>query len=60
MPVIGYLYAGSPDPSANLLRAFRKGLNEVGERRDTVRHTTNLSDYRIWRPIWFAVVLRQL
>jgi hypothetical protein len=30
MPVIGYLYAGSPDPSANLLRAFRKGLNEVG------------------------------
>jgi hypothetical protein len=28
--VIGYLYAGSPDPSANLLRAFRKGLNEVG------------------------------
>src|SRR5262245_15061122 len=30
MPVIGYLYAGSPDPSANLLRAFRTGLNEVG------------------------------
>ena len=30
MLVIGYLYAGSPDPSANLLRAFRKGLNEVG------------------------------
>src|SRR5262249_28070361 len=30
MPVIGYLYAGSPDPSASLLRAFRKGLNEVG------------------------------
>src|SRR5215469_14783822 len=30
MPVIGYLYAGSPDSSASLLRAFRKGLNEVG------------------------------
>jgi putative tryptophan/tyrosine transport system substrate-binding protein len=30
MPVIGYLYAGSPDASTNLLRAFRKGLNEVG------------------------------
>jgi ABC-type uncharacterized transport system substrate-binding protein len=30
LPVIGYLYAGSPDPSANLLRAFRKGLNEAG------------------------------
>jgi putative ABC transport system substrate-binding protein len=28
--VIGYLYAGSPDPSANLLRAFRNGLNEAG------------------------------
>ena len=23
MPVVGYLYAGSPDPSANLLRALR-------------------------------------
>jgi putative ABC transport system substrate-binding protein len=30
MPVIGYLYAGSPDSSASLLRAFRQGLNEGG------------------------------
>jgi putative ABC transport system substrate-binding protein len=30
MPVIGYLYAGSPEPSANLLAAFRKGLREAG------------------------------
>jgi putative tryptophan/tyrosine transport system substrate-binding protein len=30
IPVIGYLYAGSPDQSANLLEAFRKGLNETG------------------------------
>jgi hypothetical protein len=26
MPVIGYLYAGSPEPSANFVEAFRKGL----------------------------------
>src|SRR6516225_5153710 len=30
MPVIGYLYAGSPEPSAHLLAAFRKGLTETG------------------------------
>jgi putative ABC transport system substrate-binding protein len=30
MPVIGYLYAGSPGPSANLAEAFRKGLRETG------------------------------
>ena len=30
MPVIGYLYAGSPGPSANLAAAFRKGLSETG------------------------------
>ena len=29
-PVIGYLYAGSPEPSAHLLAAFRKGLSESG------------------------------
>jgi putative tryptophan/tyrosine transport system substrate-binding protein len=30
MPVIGYLYTGSPEPSAHLLAAFRKGLSETG------------------------------
>jgi putative ABC transport system substrate-binding protein len=30
MPVIGYLYTGSPDPSAHLTSAFRKGLSEAG------------------------------
>jgi putative ABC transport system substrate-binding protein len=30
MPVIGYLYAGSPEPTAHLLAAFRKGLSESG------------------------------
>ena len=30
MPVIGCLYAGSPEPSANLVEAFRKGLGEAG------------------------------
>jgi putative ABC transport system substrate-binding protein len=30
MPVVGYLYAGSPEPSASLVEAFRKGLSETG------------------------------
>jgi ABC-type uncharacterized transport system substrate-binding protein len=30
IPVIGYLYSGSPDPSAHLVAAFRKGLAETG------------------------------
>jgi ABC-type uncharacterized transport system substrate-binding protein len=30
MPVIGYLSAGSPDPSAQSLTAFRQGLGEIG------------------------------
>jgi putative ABC transport system substrate-binding protein len=30
MPVIGYLYAGFPEPSAHLVAAFRKGLSESG------------------------------
>ena len=30
MPVIGYLGAGSPDPSAQSLVAFRQGLGETG------------------------------
>src|ERR1700675_102279 len=30
MPVIGYLSAGSPEPTAHLVAAFRKGLSETG------------------------------
>lgn len=30
MPAIGYLYFGSPGPSARLLAAFRKGLSDNG------------------------------
>jgi putative tryptophan/tyrosine transport system substrate-binding protein len=30
MPVIGYLYAGVPDASVNLVAAFRQGLSETG------------------------------
>jgi putative ABC transport system substrate-binding protein len=30
MPVIGFLYGGSPEPNAKLVAAFRKGLTETG------------------------------
>src|SRR5262249_50065474 len=30
MPVVGYLYAGVPELSTNLVAAFRKGLSEAG------------------------------
>jgi putative tryptophan/tyrosine transport system substrate-binding protein len=30
MPVVGYLYAGAPEASADLVAAFRKGLSETG------------------------------
>src|SRR5919204_3141841 len=30
MPVIGFLQIGSPEASANLIAAFRNGLNEAG------------------------------
>ena len=32
IPVIGYLYAGSPESSTQRVAAFRKGLNEAGYR----------------------------
>jgi len=30
LPVVGLLYSGTPDTSANILAAFRNGLNEAG------------------------------
>jgi putative ABC transport system substrate-binding protein len=30
MPVIGFLFAGDPEPSARLVAAFRQGLSETG------------------------------
>jgi putative ABC transport system substrate-binding protein len=30
IPAVGYLYLGSPEPVANRLAAFRKGLSETG------------------------------
>ena len=30
MPVMGFLGAGSPEATANLVAAFRKGLDEAG------------------------------
>jgi hypothetical protein len=31
MPVIGFLYPGSPEASSNLVAVFRKGLSEFAE-----------------------------
>ena len=30
MPVVGFLHSGSPEPNANRVAAFRKGLSEAG------------------------------
>ena len=30
MPVVGFLYGGSPETSTHLVAAFRKGLGETG------------------------------
>jgi putative ABC transport system substrate-binding protein len=30
VPVVGYLYSGSPEPTTNYVAAFRKGLSEAG------------------------------
>ncbi len=30
LPVVGFLYEGAPEPSMNLVAAFRKGLGETG------------------------------
>jgi putative tryptophan/tyrosine transport system substrate-binding protein len=30
MPVVGYLYVGSPEPTSHLVAAFRKGLGQTG------------------------------
>src|SRR5262245_62046559 len=30
LPVVGFLYAGSPETSAHLVAAFRQGLSETG------------------------------
>jgi putative tryptophan/tyrosine transport system substrate-binding protein len=30
IPVVGYLYSGSPEPTAHYIAAFRKGLSETG------------------------------
>jgi len=30
VPVVGFLHSGSPEPNANRVAAFRKGLSEAG------------------------------
>jgi hypothetical protein len=58
IPVIGYLGAGWPEASANLVAAFRKGLSEVGYvegrkwRSNSDGRTTSMISYPIWQPIW--------
>ena len=42
MPVIGYLYAGSPEQNASLVAAFRKGLSEAG----FIEHQSVVIEYR--------------
>ena len=32
MPVVGFLHSGSPEPYANRVSAFRKGLGEAASR----------------------------
>jgi putative ABC transport system substrate-binding protein len=59
-PLIGFLSSQSPDPSANLVAAFRQGLNEIGfieSQNVTVeyRWTADMTGCRRWRPNWFAV-----
>jgi putative ABC transport system substrate-binding protein len=62
MPVIGFFHSASPGSHADLVRAFRKGLNETGyvecknvaiEYRWAEGQKT--TDCRPWRPIWFVV-----
>jgi putative tryptophan/tyrosine transport system substrate-binding protein len=48
MPVVGYLGAGSPEAFANLVAAFRKGLNEAGYvegRNVTIEYRWANNDY---------------
>ena len=64
MPVVGYLYTGSPDTSAHLVAAFRSGLGEGGYlegRNVTFEYrwlTTKLIACRNWQPTSFAATLR--
>ena len=60
MPVIGFLHSTVGDGSANLVGAFRQGLNEAGlsrartSRSNTAGPRTSSIGCRCWRANWFA------
>ena len=57
MPVLGFLYQGSPEPSAHLVAAFRAGLSETGYvegqnvASSSVGRIIKTIGCRIWLPI---------
>jgi putative tryptophan/tyrosine transport system substrate-binding protein len=51
MPLVGFLNGGSPAAFAELVGAFRRGLQDTGREGAT-------SGCRRWRPIWSTAVSR--
>ena len=60
MPMIGYLSARSPDETAHLVEAFRRGLGEQGfveGQNVTIEYRWALGQYDrlpAWRRSWFV------
>jgi hypothetical protein len=60
MRVIGFLNGESADLSKSIVRAFQRGLRDIGSSRAAASRSNiagpsaNTTDYRRSRPIWFA------